>query len=429
MKMNSISDRIIISIGYYLYIIGSNFFFLLTYFLSPFFERAKLLANGQKNLLKNIQDNEAKFTQKSIWFHVSSLGEFEQARPVIESLKVKFNNHRIVVTFFSPSGYNQKKNDPLCDAVYYLPFESKKNAKLLINAIRPAMAFWVKYDFWFCYLNELNKQGIPIFLIAAQFRHTQIFFKPYGKFKRELLNLFSLIFCQNQQSIDLLNSIHIHQHILSGDNRFDRVHHISNLQEEVPYIKQFQQNKFTLIAGSSYEIEEDMIANSIIHLNQDIKVIIVPHFVNEARILSIEKRFKNNTIRYSNIHSDTKILDQQVLIIDSIGLLARLYRNVQSAFIGGGFVENGLHNSLEAAAFGMPIAFGPKLKRFPEAQELVQKEIGCIINSANEFSAWLKQVVENTDYTANVAKKSRDFVASNKGATEIVVKKVLEKIS
>jgi len=429
MKMNSTSDRIIISIGYYLYIIGSNFFFLLTYILSPFLERAKLLVNGQKNSLKNIQENEAKFTQKSIWFHVSSLGEFEQARPVIESLKGKFNNHRIVVTFFSPSGYNQKKNDPLCDAVYYLPFESKKKAKILINAIRPTMAFWVKYDFWFCYLNELNKKGIPIFLIAAQFRHSQIFFKPYGKFKRELLNLFSLIFCQNQQSIDLLNSIHIHQHILSGDNRFDRVHHISNLQEEVPHIKQFQQNKFTLIAGSSYEIEEDMIANSITHLNQDIKVIIAPHFVNEARILSIEKRFKNNTIRYSSIHSDTKNLDQQVLIIDSIGLLARLYKNVQSAFIGGGFVENGLHNSLEAAAFGMPIAFGPKLKRFPVAQELVQKEIGFIINSANEFSAWLKHVVENPDFTANVAKKSRDFVASNKGATEIVVKKVLEKIS
>ncbi len=429
MKMNSILDNIIISIGYFLYTIGSNFFFLLTYILSPFIERARLLANGQKNLLKSIQENEAKYLQKSIWFHVSSLGEFEQARPVIESLKNKFNDHRIVVTFFSPSGYNQKKNDPLCDAVYYLPFESKRKAKLLINAIRPAMAFWVKYDFWFCYLNELHKNRIPIFLIAAQFRHSQIFFKPYGKFKRELLNLFSLIFCQNQQSIDLLNSIQIKQHILSGDNRFDRVNHISNLQEEVPFIKQFQQNKFTLIAGSSYEIEEDMIANSILHLNQDIKLIIAPHFVNEERIIAIEKRFKNNTIRYSSIHSDTKKLDQQVLIIDSIGLLARLYRNVQAAFIGGGFVENGLHNSLEAAAFGMPIAFGPKLKRFPEAQELVQKEIGFIINIENEFQAWLKQVVENPDYTTKVAKKSRDFVASNKGATEIVIQKVLEKVS
>jgi 3-deoxy-D-manno-octulosonic-acid transferase len=151
--------------------------------------------------------------------------------------------------------------------------------------------------------------------------------------------------------------------------------------------------------------------------------------VNEERIVSIEKRFKNKTIRYSSIHADSKNLDQQVLIIDSIGLLARLYRNVQSAFIGGGFVENGLHNSLEAAAFGMPIAFGPKLKRFPEAQELVQKEIGFIVNSTNEFQTWLKQVVENQEYTATIAKKSRDFVASNKGATEIVIQKVLEKVS
>jgi 3-deoxy-D-manno-octulosonic-acid transferase len=424
--MNSNLDRFIIAIGYLLYTLGSRLFFLITYLLSPFLVRAKLLVNGQKNLIKSIIENEAKYQQKSIWFHVSSLGEYEQARPVIEALKVKFINYRIVVTFFSPSGYNQKHTDPLCDAVYYLPFESKRNAKLLIDAVHPAMAFWVKYDFWFCYLNELHKRKIPLFLIAAQFRQSQIFFQPYGKFKKEILNLFTLIFCQNQQSIQLLKSVGIKQHILSGDNRYDRVYHISNTHEDVPYIKEFQQNKFTLIAGSSYEIEEEMIAHSLPHLKQPIKVIIAPHFVSEDRIKSIEKLFLGNTIRYSNLNKNSLHFNKQILIIDSIGLLARLYRNVQAAFIGGGFVENGLHNSLEAAAFGMPIAFGPKLKRFPEAIELVQKEIGETVESDLEFTNWLKQVVENIDYTASTAKKSREFVASNKGATDIVIQKVIE---
>lgn len=412
--------------GYFFYSLLSSTYFQLVKLIAPFNQRAKDLVIGQKGLLEKIIQEEAKHQTENIWFHVASLGEFEQGRPVMEALKKTFPQHRLVVTFFSPSGYQAKYNDAILDAAYYLPFESKKNADIVCKAIHPAMAFYVKYDLWYWYIQTLKNNKVPIFLIAAQFRPNQIFFKKIGGFQRNILNAFTYIFCQNQSSVELLHTINIKHTMLSGDNRYDRVSQTVENQKEVAFIKGFIGDYFTTILGSSYEIEEAMIEFAINKMDKKVKYIIAPHFVNQERIISIQKRFQGNCITYSSIKSETDLEKPNILIIDSIGLLAKLYKYGNLAFIGGGFKENGLHNSLEAAAFGTAICFGPKLKRFPEAQELVQQQIAKTIQEPNDFLNILQQYTNNEKLTKQLANKSIEFVQYNKGATSRVLEKVLE---
>ncbi|MCF8254001.1 MAG: hypothetical protein K9I36_00810 [Bacteroidia bacterium] len=413
-------------LGKLLYSIGTNSYFTLVKAISPFNIRANKLCKGQVGLNQKIAENEAKFTEKSIWFHVSSLGEFEQGKPVMEALKKSYPQYRLVATFFSPSGYESKLNDSICDAVYYLPFESKTNADWLIETLKPAMAFWVKYDFWYYYLQALENKKIPVFLLAAQFRSNQIFFKPIGAFHQEMLHYFSFIFNQNQHSEDLLKTIGIKQQMVTGDNRYDRVIQITQSLGDIPYINEFKQQELTIVAGSSYVNEETFLAKALIGLNLKCKLIIAPHFVEDERIASIEKIFEGKCIRYSQLNTSTPLQNFQVLILDGMGLLARTYRYADAAFIGGGYWENGLHNSLEAAAFGMPLAFGPKINRFPEAKELVQTEIATIINQQTDFDNWITKVLNDENYRNSVSEKSRNFVNQNKGATEKVMNKIIE---
>jgi 3-deoxy-D-manno-octulosonic-acid transferase len=287
------------------------------------------------------------------------------------------------------------------------------------------MAFWVKYEFWFHYLNQLSIKKIPVYLIAAQFRPNQIFFKPFAFFHHRILHLFNFIFCQTHVSESLLDKIGMNKHIFTGDNRYDRV--IQNTQnfQEIKTIHAFKNNQLTLIAGSSYAIEEQMIAYALQQQNKRLKCIIAPHFVGEERIQEIQKLFGAKAIRYSLIMEHTQVENFQVLIIDQIGLLSRLYRYGELAFIGGGFWENGLHNSLEAAAFGMPIAFGPKLRRFPEAQDLVQLGFATTIQHKEDFSQWLSNYMNNEHERLSIAKNCRQFVFSNKGATEKVMQNII----
>ncbi len=413
-------------IGYFLYSFVSRTYFILVKLVAPFNKRAKDLVEGQKGLLQKIIANESNTQNKNIWFHVASLGEYEQGRPVMEALKHLYPNHRLVVTFFSPSGYQARQNDPLINAAYYLPFESKKNAETVCNAIAPVMAFYVKYDLWYWYIQTIKNNNVPLFLIAAQFRPNQIFFKKIGAFQRNILKAFTYIFCQNESSLNLLKTININQAMVSGDNRYDRVAQTVENQKELPFIKEFTGNHFTTIVGSSYEIEEAMVEFALQKMEQKVKFIIAPHFVNPERITAIQKRFKGNCITYSSIYNETKLEAFSVLIIDSIGLLAKLYKYGQLAFIGGGFKENGLHNSLEAAAFGTAICFGPKLKRFPEAQELVQQKIAITVNEPNDFLQILQQYANDENLTKLTAQKSFEFVQYNKGATQRVMDKVKE---
>jgi 3-deoxy-D-manno-octulosonic-acid transferase len=411
-------------LGYFWYVISTQAYFLLVKIVAPINQRARKLVLGQKALLSHIKQSEASKSSNNIWFHVSSLGEFEQGRPLMEALKAKLPNHRIVVTFFSPSGYEAKINDPIADAVYYLPFESKNNAQELINILQPKMAFWVKYDFWYQYLIELKNKQIPVFLIAAQFRLNQIFFNPLASFHASILHLFNFIFCQTHLSEELLSKIGQTNHLFTGDNRYDRV--IQNTQniEEIAFITNFQNNETTLIVGSSYQTEEQMIQYAIQQQTPAFKCIIAPHFVDEDRIKEIEKLFGKQAIRYSQINKESNLSSYKILIIDCIGLLSRLYKYGHLAFVGGGFWENGLHNSLEPAAFGMPLSFGPKLRRFPEAQDLVELGFAKTIHNKEEFHQWLVQHLNNPSNRLTISQNCREFVQSNKGATQKVMEKI-----
>lgn len=411
-------------LGYFWYSLTTQSYFVLVKILAPFNERAKLLAQAQQKawpLLHQANLNPADFT---IWFHVSSLGEFEQGKPLMVALKQAKPECKIVVSFFSPSGFLAKQNDPAVDTFLYLPFESKKNAAAWVQVIKPKIAVWVKYDFWHHYLQALHNQNIPIFLIAAQFRPQQIFFKKGAVFQRSTLALFTHIFCQNKNTQSLLNSFGLNLNSLSGDNRYDRVKDYAAKLESIPFITEFTDHKTTLILGSSYNQEENLLAQFLGSNNSDFKTIIAPHYVNEKHLTEIEKTFLNQTIRYSLVSAQTEWQKYNILILDSIGNLARLYRYGDLAFIGGGFWENGLHNSLEPCAFGMPIGFGPKLKRFPEAQELVSLGVANTIKEQSEFNQWLQSHLENPALRQDKAAKCRKFVAENAGATARVMEHI-----
>ncbi len=403
------------------YVLSTRAWFLLVKVLAPFNKRAGLLNAGQKSVLKQFADFKKTHFKKSIWFHVSSLGEFEQGRPVMEALKKQFPDCSLVVTFFSPSGYEVKKNDPLCDAVFYLPFESRANAERVVASLNPMMAIWIKYDFWYEYLQALKNKQVPLYLCAAQFRKSQLFFKRGGDFQRKILRLFDFIFCQQEESKILLHSIGITNCMVSGDNRYDRVSQTLAHIEPLPVIHRFKESSFLLIAGSSYEVEEEIIEKVYQQLNRSFKIIIAPHFVDAARISAIEARFGQACIRYSACNADTVFEDKKIMIIDSIGMLAKVYQYGNAAFIGGGFWENGLHNILEAATFGMPVCFGPKVKRFPEAADLLQQGIATAIKDKNEFSAWLEKLLKDKAYCKEISEKSRRHIAANTGATKLVV--------
>ena len=344
----------------------------------------------------------------------------------MEAMKHAYPDCRLVATFFSPSGYEVLKNDPLCDGIFYLPFESRRAAKFVIKCFNPKMAILIKYDFWYYYLKALHQNQIPVYLCAAQFRKGQRYFKSYASFHQKFISQFDYYFCQNQESKELLKSIGIENSIVTGDNRYDRVYQLLQNSEKLPLIDKFKGDSFLLIAGSSYEVEEELLSYAIENVKHEFKVIIAPHFVDTKRITTIEKKFGESAILYSQLYDHTDNIDKKIVIIDSIGLLAKIYRYGNAALIGGGFWEKGLHNSLEAATFGMPISFGPKIKRFPEAKELVKEGIAEIVMDKISFSNWLNQLLAEPNRCKEVSEKSRKFVSKNVGATQMVLDKIKE---
>lgn len=411
-------------LGFIFYLIAINAYQFSIWIGSLFNKRAKDFIEGRNNNIENIRILLAADSSKKIWFHVSSLGEFEQARPVMEALKVKLPLHKIIVTFFSPSGYEQMKNESIADYVFYLPFDSKKNAKELINYFNPEMVFWVKYDFWFFYLNELKNRNIKTFLLSASFRKEQIYFKGYGVFFRNILNCFTHIFTQNKVSTDLLQSIQIENVTLSKDTRYDRVYNTSQETQYLSLIEKFKAQNQLLLCGSSYPIEEKMISN-FLKQNTEIKIIIAPHFVYEERIIEIENTFSGMCLRYSNADENT-ISSKSVLIIDSIGLLSQIYRYATIAFVGGGFVKSGLHNVLEAAAFGKPILFGPEIDKFPEALDLIKVGAAYTVANEKECKSILIELLQNKEKYLSASIAASEFIKENVGATNSVMEKIME---
>ena len=387
--------------------------------LALFNKKIKLFVNGRKQIFNKLATINK--TDKVIWFHAASLGEFEQGRPIIEELKQQYQSHKIVVTFFSPSGYEIRKNYPLADVICYLPLDTQTNVARFINQIHPDIAIMIKYEFWPNLLSELKKQKINTILISGIFRKKQSFFKWYGGFMREKLTAFNYFFVQNKVSQDLLSSINISNVTIAGDTRFDRVSDILHQNNSLDFVAKFTQNKHTLVAGSTWKEDEDLIVDYINnHAKADEKFIIAPHNINAKEIKELQKSINKKTILFSEKETGN-LSENQVFIIDTIGLLTKIYSYATVAYVGGG-LKTGLHNILEPATFGVPIIFGAnKYKKFQEANDLLQLKGATIVTNNKDFSSIFTTLKNNLKVRTISGNTNHQYITDNIGATQTIM--------
>jgi len=375
--------------------------------------------NGRKNIFDRLRAELQSQDSKIIWFHCSSLGEFEQGRPVIEKLKSQNPGFKFLLTFFSPSGYEIRKDYKGVDWVFYLPLDSKKNAKTFFDIVNLALAVFVKYDYWYYYLNECKKRKIPLLLISGIFRKEQPFFKWYGNLHRNMLNCFTHFFVQDKESLQLLQSINIKNATVAGDTRFDRVSEIAENFTPIEAIEKFCSGLPVLVAGSTWSEDEKLIKDATANF-PDLKIIIAPHEIHKEHINQL-KSFFPDAVLYSQlrVQSPEAIISDH-LIIDNIGMLSKLYHYSTIAYVGGGF-NKGIHNTIEAAVYGNPVLFGPNYKKFKEAIGLIENGGGICITSSNELSTILQKFISDKTALGLSGKNSFDFVKQNKGATEKIL--------
>jgi 3-deoxy-D-manno-octulosonic-acid transferase len=402
---------------------------LLVWLVSPFNPKAKLWTRGRSKLLYNIA-RKIDSSKKKVWFHFPSLGEFEQGRPVLEKIKQQYPEKPIIITFYSPSGYELRKNYPLADHVFYLPIDTSSNAKRLIDLINPEIVIFTKYDYWYHYFNELNKRKIPLFVISAIFRENHSVFKWYGGVQRQILRFITKIFVQNEESKSLLQNIGITSVTVAGDTRFDRVVENASKPQVIPEVQIFCENSNVFIAGSTWLQDEKHLAD-LIKEYSNWKFIIAPHEISESRISSLTQLFPD-AIKFSNLSNSNPGLeptdnipskyDSQVLIIDNIGMLSSLYQYGQIAYIGGGFGV-GIHNTLEAATFGLPVIFGPNYYKFQEAKDLISDDAAFSINDSTELKDIMTRL-QDFSFRSRAGLTGKNYVKDHTGATEIILKDI-----
>ncbi len=402
-----------------LYDLGIRMYGLLVRMLAPFYPKAKQWADGRKGILQHINQTVAA-GQKYIWFHFASLGEFEQGRSVMEQIKKNFPHEKIVVTFFSPSGYEIRKNTPLADYVFYLPEDTPANVRRFLDILDPKLAIFTKYEYWYHYFNELHKRNIPLLMISAIFREEQLFFKPYGGFYRSILKKVSFFFTQNLDSVHMLKWIGITRAGLAGDTRFDRVVELPRQHKTRPEITTFVNGRPILVAGSTWLPDEEKL-QVLKELYPQWKFILAPHEIDEGHLLQISKLF-SSSIRFSELATSTTetIQGAQVLIIDNIGMLSSLYYYGDIAYIGGGFGV-GIHNTLEAAAYGIPVIFGPKYEKFQEAVDLLVFGAGFSIGNKEELQKVFAHLMD-TEKRKTAGEAAKKYVQQRSGATQIIMK-------
>ncbi len=394
------------------YNIGIRLYQLAVFVASFFNPKAKLWLNGREGLLESIEQQVGNFSGETVWVHCSSLGEFEMARPIIDGLKESDSKLRIVLTFFSPSGYEIRKNYSLADHVFYLPLDTKSNALRFIEAIKPSKTIFVKYDLWFHYLNEAKNAGSKLMLISAQFRDNQSYFKAYGGVGRQALGLFDQIFLVDADSEKLLQQVGIVNTTVCGDTRYDRVMEIARLAESTPSIEAFKGTGNLLVCGSTWPEDEKLLTQCISQF-PDTKWVIAPHEVGEQNMARLEKLF-SNSVRFSTLENS----DAKVVIVDSIGLLSKLYKHATLAYVGGAF-RTGLHNILEATAYGVPTVFGPNHSRFPDAGEMVSNGTAFSIKNQTELEDRLEKLM-NADQK-ELRNSILEFMQARTGATKAIL--------
>lgn len=384
--------------------------------------KARQWVEGRRGLLGNLH---AALTQVDreinpiIWFHVASLGEFEQGRPVMEAIKQRWPEKKILLTFFSPSGYEVRKDYDLADFVFYLPLDTPGNARKFVETVRPGMVFFVKYDFWFNYLEVIYQHNIPLFFISAIFREKQHFFQWYGGWFRKHLQYVTHFFVQTPESLELLKNAGINRVTLTGDTRFDRVFSIAMQQVSLPLVEKFCAGKQVFIAGSSWEPDEAMFLPLLKCKELNLKYIIAPHDTSPARIRYIREHLDQPSICFSELTADNAG-DFDVLLIDSVGILSKLYRYATVAFIGGGYGV-AIHNIQEPVTFGVPVFFGPNFQKFREARELVELGGAACIASPEELIARVKKISDDSREHGRLSDICRNYVEANRGATDKIM--------
>ena len=388
-----------------------------------FSPKMKLFVDGRKSTFQTLA-NKIQTSDKTIWFHAASLGEYEQGLPVIEAIKEQFPTHKIVVTFFSPSGYEVRKNNAIADVTVYLPLDTISNAKQFVELVHPEMAFFIKYEYWPNYLNELKKQQIKTYLISGILRENQAFFKWYGGFYRNALKTFEFFFVQNESSRNLLQSIGFNNVKVSGDTRFDRVVSILERDNSLDFIEQFKDNKTTIVIGSSWPKDESLLVNYINQSSDDVKFIIAPHNIKSEQIQELKNAIAKKTILFSE-KDNVDLSNSNVFIIDTIGILTKIYSYADIAYVGGGFGNPGVHNILEPATFGVPVVIGPNYSHFAEATALVNME-GCIsIQNQTQLNEAFDLLLHNEDERLEKGHICSTFVQMNKGATKTIMNHIL----
>jgi 3-deoxy-D-manno-octulosonic-acid transferase len=390
--------------------------------LALFSPKIKLFVQGRKGVFKTLT-HKISSKDKTIWFHAASLGEYEQGLPVMEKIKLQYPNHKIVLTFFSPSGYEVRKKNTVADVTVYLPLDTKSNSKQFLELIHPELVFFIKYEYWPNYLNELKKANIKTYLISGIFRENQAFFKWYGGFYRKALKTFDYFFVQNESSKILLQKLGYQNVKISGDTRFDRVVSILERDNILGFIKQFKNKKTTIVIGSSWPKDESILVNFINKTNADVKFIIAPHNIKSDQILELKNSISKKTILFSE-KENQNLKDFQVFIIDTIGILTKIYSYADFAYVGGGFGNPGVHNILEPATFGIPIVVGPNYSHFAEATALVNME-GCIsISNQNELNDAFDNLISNEDIRHEKGHICETFVQMNIGATDVILRHI-----
>ncbi|KGO88821.1 3-deoxy-D-manno-octulosonic acid transferase [Flavobacterium suncheonense] len=383
-----------------------------------FSPKIKLFVEGRKLVFATLS-SKISTSDKTIWFHAASLGEYEQGLPVMEKIKEKFPNHKIIVTFFSPSGYEVRKNNTVADVTVYLPLDTKSNARQFLKLTHPEMAFFIKYEYWPNYLNELKKQNIKTYLISGIFREKQSFFKWYGGFYRNALKTFNYFFVQNESSKNLLQSIRFTKVKVSGDTRFDRVVSILERDNKLDFIEQFKNNTTTIIIGSSWPKDEELLI-PYINQSQGVKFIIAPHNIKAEQIQNLKAQLKKKTVLFSE-KENQNLAEFDVFLIDTIGILTKIYSYADIAYVGGGFGNPGVHNLLEPATFGVPIVIGPNYSHFAEATALVNIK-GCLsIKNQDELNQTFDLLLQNEDERYEKGHICATFVQMNKGATATIM--------
>lgn len=396
-----------------LYKLGANI-------ASLFNKKVKTMLKGQQvcfDVLRTKIDPDRSY----VWFHAASLGEFEQGRPLMERIRREYPSYGILLTFFSPSGYEVRKNYEGADVICYLPFDTPKNVCRFLDLVHPCMAFFIKYEFWKNYLDELHSRNIPVYSVSSIFRADQVFFKPYGKGYAKVLRNFNHLFVQNDVSKDLLNGLGILNVTVAGDTRFDRVLQIREQAKELPLVEAFKQNKLTFVAGSSWQPDEELFIDYF-NRHPEVKLIIAPHVIGEDHLQHIIGKVKGKVVRYTQATVEN-VAEARCLIIDCFGLLSSIYKYGEIAYIGGGF-GSGIHNTVEAAVYGVPVFFGPNYQRFMEAKDLIACGGGFSINDVNDLAALLDKLLSDNTFLQESGNNAGTYVHSRAGATDIILKKL-----